>query len=78
MANYINESSNKYWSLFDDKQNQYNYLYNILPRLRFKKITYLKKTKKDKVKKVEEPILPEFISKREYKHNVDLQKMLDK
>ena len=26
MANYINESSNKYWSLFDDKQNQYNYI----------------------------------------------------
>lgn len=78
MANYINETSNKYWSLFDDKQNQYNYLYNLLPRLRFKKIAYLKKIKKTKVKKEEEPILPEFTSKREYKHNVDLQKVLYK
>lgn len=78
IANYINETSNKYWSLFDDKQNQYQYLYNVIPKLKYKKIQYLKKLKKEKKKKEEEPIIPEFFSKREYKQYVDLETTLDK
>ncbi len=78
IANYINETSNKFWNLFDDKQNQYNYLYNIIPKLKYKRIQYLKKTKKEKVKKEDEPILPEFISKKEYKHYVEMEKLLSK
>ena len=78
VANYINETSNKFWSLFDDKQNQYKYLYNILPRLKYKRIQYIKKLKKEKVKKQDEPILPEFISKKEYKQYVELENILSK
>ena len=78
IANYINETSNKFWNLFGEKSDQYKYLYNIIPKLKYKKIQYLKKTKKEKTKKTEEPIIPEFFSKREYKQYVDLETTLDK
>ena len=78
LANYINETSNKFWNLFNDKQNQYNYVYNIIPKLRYKKLSYLKKTKKDKKKKEDEPLLPEFISKKEYKLYVELAESISK
>ena len=68
IASFINETSNKFWSL----------LYNLLPRLKYKKIQYIKKTKKDKKKKEDEPILPEFLSKREYKLYVDLETTINK
>ena len=75
---YVNETSNKYWSLFDDKQSQFNYLYNLLPRLRFKKISYLKKTKKEKKAKEEKVFIPEFYSEREYKQLVELENYICK
>ena len=75
---YINETSNKYWSLFDDKLNQYNYLYSLLPRLKFKKIAYLKKNKKEKKDKEEKQLIPEFYSHKEYKHLVELKNFIDK
>jgi hypothetical protein len=75
---YINETSNKYWSLFDDKLNQYNYLYSLLPRLKFKKIAYLKKTKKEKKSKEEKQLIPEFYSQREYKQLVELENFISK
>jgi hypothetical protein len=75
---YVNETSNKYWSLFDDKQSQFNYLYNLLPRLRFKKISYLKKTKKEKKAKEEKVLIPEFYSEREYKQLVELENYICK
>jgi deoxyinosine 3'endonuclease (endonuclease V) len=49
-----------------------------LPRLKYKKLPYIKKIKKEKQKKEDEPIIPEFLSKREYKHYVDLKTTLDK
>ena len=78
IASFINETSNKFWNLFDNKQSQYSYFYNLLPRLKYKKIQYIKKTKKDKKKKEDEPILPEFLSKREYKLYVDLETTINK
>ena len=68
---------NKYWNLFDDKLNQYNYLYRLLPRLKFKKIAYIKKTKKDKEIKEEKQLIPEFFSQREYKQNKELSDFLN-
>lgn len=76
--NYINESSNKYWNLFDEKNEQYNYLYSLIPKLKYKKISYIKKLKKEKNKKEEEPIIPEFYSKREYKGLVELSDTISK
>lgn len=73
---YVNETSNKYWSLFDDKLNQYNYLYNLLPRLRFKRLNYLKKIKKEKKNKEEKQIIPEFYSEREFMYNKSMVESL--
>jgi hypothetical protein len=75
---YINETSNKYWNLFDDKINQFNYLYNLLPRLKFKKISYLRKIKKEKKNKEEVQLIPEFYSQREYKHLIELENFISK
>ncbi len=78
IANYINETTNKYWNLFTEKQDQYRFIFNIIPRLKYKKISYLKKKKLEKTKKEDEPIIPEFFSKREYKSYVDLETTVNK
>lgn len=70
---YVNETSNKYWSLFDDKITQYDYIYSVFPKLRYKKISYIKKTKKEKRDKEEKHIIPEFYSEREYKQLLELE-----
>ena len=69
MNEYVNETTNKYWNLFDDKPSQYTYIYNAFPKLKFKRLNYIKKTKKEKKKEEEKIILPEFYSEREYKNN---------
>ncbi len=72
MNEYVNQTTNKYWNLFDDKPSQYNYIYNVFPKLKFKRLNYIKKTKKEKKKEEEKIILPEFYSEREYKNNQTL------
>jgi hypothetical protein len=76
IANYINQTSNRYGSVFLDKQDQYIFLYHLMPHLKFKKINYIKKTKKEdeEVKKV----IPEFMSLKEYKQNVEFVNTLSK
>jgi hypothetical protein len=78
MNNYINESSNKYWNLFDEKDEQYNFLYYLLPKLKFKRINYIKKLKKEKKQKEEKYYIPEFYSEREYKQLLDMSDTLSK
>lgn len=74
--NYINETGNRYGSIMQLKQEQYDFLFHIVPQLRFKKIDYIKKTKKESVE--EAIILPEFISNREYKNYVEFEKTIAK
>ena len=46
---FTNETLNKYCGIFDtDKQKTYRLYYNLIPRLKFKRIYYIKKVKKDK------------------------------
>ena len=46
---FVNETLNKYCGIFDtDKQKTYKLYYNLIPRLKFKRISYIKKIKKDK------------------------------
>ena len=75
---YINETSNKFWNLFDDKFNQYNYIHNLIPKLKYKRISYIKKIKKEKKKKEEIQLIPEFLSQREYKQLVELSDIVSK
>ena len=51
---FVNETLNKYCGIFDtDKQKTYKLYYNLIPRLKFKRINYIKKLKKDKDKQEE-------------------------
>jgi hypothetical protein len=42
-AKIINETTNKYGSIFHSKKTQYNFLKTILPKYKFHKINYIKK-----------------------------------
>jgi len=72
MAVFVNNTTNKYQH-FSDKHEAYNFYFNICPKLKFKKINYIKKSKKEDTKE-EEVILPDFLSKKEYNMYVDLLK----
>lgn len=51
---FVNETLNKYCGIFDtDKQKTYQMYYNLIPRLKFKRISYIKKVKRDKEKQDE-------------------------
>lgn len=50
-VSFVNDTLNKYCGIFDtDKQKTYRLYYNLIPRLKFKRINYIKKKKKDKEK----------------------------
>lgn len=52
-AALINSTTNKWWSLFDTKQEQLNFLMHLLNKNRYKKIDYIKKLAKQKKEDVE-------------------------
>jgi hypothetical protein len=71
MSVFTNETVNKFSVIFDDKQQSYRLYYHLIPRLKWKKITYIKKKKKQE----EEIDLSAFaknknISVRELKHYI--------
>jgi DNA-binding transcriptional regulator GbsR (MarR family) len=63
MVNIINNTSNRYAHVFDTKQDQYNWFYNLFPRVRFKKISYIKKNKKESNTKDKTEDLTSLIAK---------------
>lgn len=75
---FVNATLNKYCGIFDtDKQSTYRLYFNLIPRLKFKRITYIKKVKKDKDKKEEEANLKmiaknNFLSVRELEQYKEL------
>jgi len=79
-THFVNETLNRYTGLFDDKQELYRLYYNLIPRLRYKKITYIKKVKKQKEEDEDLVIIAKNngLSVRELKQYVDLQEDLNK
>ena len=77
---FVNETLNKYTGLFEDKQELYRLYYNLIPRLKYKKITYIKKVKKQKEEDEDLIIIAKNnkLSVRELKQYVDLQGTLNK
>ena len=47
MGVFTNETLNRFGSIFQDKQQAYRMYYHFIPRLKFKRIVYNKKLKKD-------------------------------
>lgn len=47
IAHVVNESSNRLFSSITTKQEQYEFLYNLLPKCKRKRIEYIKKVKEE-------------------------------
>jgi hypothetical protein len=47
ITSLINETTNRYWGVLDDKTSWYVALDTVIPKSKFKKITYIKKNKKE-------------------------------
>ena len=45
IANLLNQTSNRHWSVLDSKEMWYEYLDSTLPQCRYKRIAYIKKVK---------------------------------
>tara|TARA_R110002012_G_scaffold258930_1_gene440063 strand:- start:5042 stop:5416 length:375 start_codon:yes stop_codon:yes gene_type:complete len=80
MCVFTNETLNKFSTVFDDKQQSYRMYYYLIPRLKWKKISYIKKTKKDKEEEKDIALFAKNknISKRELLAYVELSDVLCK
>jgi len=78
-AIFVNETFNKFTSLFEDKADAYKFYFNLTPRRSFQKIQYIKKN--NEKKEVEDVniglfAVNNYISKREVNIYLALQKDL--
>jgi len=80
MCVFTNETFNKFSTIFDDKQQAYRLYYYLIPRLKWKKITYIKKKKKEaeEEENLELVAKNKNISKRELLQYVELAKTVAK
>lgn len=79
-AVFVNETLNKFGSLFEDKESLYELYNNLIPRSSFKKINYIKKLKEEKTEDNDIAIIAKnnMLSKREVQMYVDLRNTLSK
>jgi hypothetical protein len=49
IAILINGTSNRHWPVLSDKEMLFNYMYGVVPFCRFKKVSYIKKKKEEKL-----------------------------
>lgn len=62
---YTNETINRYHNLFEDSLDNLKFYEKVVPKLKKKKIEYIKAPKKELKEVLEEYPVPEFLSKRE-------------
>ena len=65
---YINSTINKYQNIFHIKEDEYKFYENVIPKLKNKKINYIKKNKKEKTKKDIIKAVPDFYSRKEWEN----------
>ena len=53
MSVFVNETLDKFSTIFDDKQQAYRLYYYLIPRLKWKKISYIKKKKKQETEEID-------------------------
>ena len=80
MCVFTNETLNKFSTIFDDKQQSYRMYYYLIPRLKWKRISYIKKKKKDNEEERDIALVAKNknISKRELLAYVELSDVLCK
>ena len=79
IAQILNETTNKYGKLFQTKQEQYDFILNMLPRVKKKRLNYIKKVKEETKKEDTELALiakAMEMSKRELEENIKLLEAL--
>jgi len=74
-AKIINETTNKYYNVFDSKKEWYEYLVKIIPKGAPGRIRYIKKEKRDKVKNYDEIV--KFLAKRFEISKREVQQYID-
>lgn len=80
VAYIINETSNKYGKLFQTKEEQYQFVLNMFPKVKKKRINYIKKIKEEPKKEDNELALiakAMEMSKRELEQNIKLLELLE-
>lgn len=79
-ASLANEIFNKYSSVFSDKYDCYNFFNNVISKMSYKKIVYVKKQKKDSKEINHIGLVAQNmgISTRELKQYIDLNNQLCK
>jgi hypothetical protein len=65
LTNYVNETINRYGHVFKDTDDQFKFYENVIPKLKKKRINYIKKATKDTERDSFPKSIPEFYSKRE-------------
>lgn len=79
IAQILNETTNVYGKALFTKQEQYEFLLNILPKVKKKRINYLKKNKEEKIQENSDiKTISKFseLSEREIKEYIDFLKIL--
>jgi hypothetical protein len=71
---FINETFNKFASLFEDKNEMYKLYFNLIPQSKFKKINYIKKKKESQEEDIRVSVIAKnnMLSKREVLQYIDL------
>jgi hypothetical protein len=80
LPGFVNETLNKFGNIFDDKQETYKLYYYLIPRLKWQRISYIKKKKKEEeeIEGLNAIAKNKNISKRELQQYVELEKILRK
>ena len=65
-VDYINDTTNTYHSIFNTPEEQYKFFEHMVPKLKKRKINYVKRLKK--VDKTDTPVnqIPDFYSRKEW------------
>ena len=80
MSVFTNETLNRFGTIFDDNQQAYRLYYYLIPRLKWKKIKYIKKKKREAEEEENLELIAKNknISKRELLQYVELAKTFAK
>lgn len=77
MAKLINQTFNRLWPAFDNKDMWYKAFVVVLPKSRFKKIEYIKKNKETKKVNPERKQLIEYLAKNMEMSKREIKEILD-
>jgi len=78
MANVVNETTNRYSNIFENKKELFNFYVSVLPKVKFKRIAYIKKNTKDgkDIENIELMAKTQQTSERDIKHKIELVALL--